>query len=102
MEALTTTEEEKKRRQRIAKEREFWERLANVVSPDTYQVWLTLEKELTKYNGILQERANLLDENSRIKTQNDELKVLLNQYMTASVSFHLFSRSNISFRSMKN
>lgn len=47
----------------------------------------TLEKELVKYNTTLGERGKLLEENSRIKQQNDELKLLLNQYVTASVSY---------------
>lgn len=45
-----------------------------------------LEKELEKYHQALQERANLLRENEEIRSQNNEFKGLLNQYMNSKIN----------------
>jgi dynein regulatory complex protein 1 len=93
MEEMTSTEEKKKEKIERQLEKEFWERLANVIPPEKYQAWLVLEKELVKYNAVLTDRANLLAENNSIRKQNEELKMLLNQYLTSKVGwfFEIFN-----------
>lgn len=95
MEEMTTTEEKKKEKIERQLEKEFWDRLANVIPSEKYQSWLVLEKELVKYNAVLTDRANLLAENNSIKKQNEELKMLLNQYLTSKVGwfFEIFNWS---------
>eukprot|EP01119_Soliformovum_irregulare_P024323 TRINITY_DN8693_c0_g1_i4.p1 TRINITY_DN8693_c0_g1~~TRINITY_DN8693_c0_g1_i4.p1 ORF type:complete len:616 (-),score=197.67 TRINITY_DN8693_c0_g1_i4:15-1862(-) len=90
MEALVSTEEEKKEKLLKIKEREFWERLATVVPDETHQVWQAFEKELMKYHTLLNERATLLDDSNALHQQNNELKVLLNQYLNSKINQELF------------
>ena len=74
------------RRERDRKEEiEYWARLADVVPDRTIRVWESLEQALQKYNKVLSERSQSVQEVSRLKVQNDELKALLNQYLGSQV-----------------
>jgi len=42
-------------------------------------VWGALEEFMTKYHGLLDGRARLIEDTNRLRSQNDELKMLLNQ-----------------------
>ncbi|PRP79860.1 hypothetical protein PROFUN_12472 [Planoprotostelium fungivorum] len=86
IEQLTTTSEEKEEKIQKVIEKEYWQRLANVVPEKTVQTWESLEKELVKYNQVLTARSDLLRETDSIRKQNDELKTLLNQYINAKVT----------------
>jgi dynein regulatory complex protein 1 len=71
------------------KEREFWERLAGAVDDKTLRVWCRLEKQLGKYHGLLRQRADGLAEIAALQQQNDELRMLLNQYLSSKINSEL-------------
>eukprot|EP00943_MAST-04B_sp_MAST-4B-sp1_P007427 g7427.t1 len=77
------------RKRRRKEERQFWSRVANVVPPKTSRVWNALGKMQIKYVNILKEREAALRETQNLKSQNDELKALLNQYLGADVNDEL-------------
>lgn len=101
MKSLSLAEElEKSEKNEKMQEKEFWERLGNVITPQHSEVWEVtevhksdslqiLEKELIKYHQLLSDRVKLLQETEGIKHQNDQLKQLLNTYISSSV-FLLF------------
>jgi dynein regulatry complex protein 1 len=70
------------KRQRLM-EKEYWERLAKVVPDDHIEVWKTLEKELGKYNSVLNERKSLLEETEKMRQQNAQLQSLIDQYVNS-------------------
>eukprot|EP00002_Diphylleia_rotans_P018719 TRINITY_DN3622_c0_g2_i1.p1 TRINITY_DN3622_c0_g2~~TRINITY_DN3622_c0_g2_i1.p1 ORF type:complete len:134 (-),score=32.30 TRINITY_DN3622_c0_g2_i1:169-570(-) len=70
-------------------EKEFWETLGHVISDDTFEVWGALEKSLQEYQAILLGRAKLIEETASLRQQNEELKMLLNQYLGAKVNHEL-------------
>eukprot|EP00697_Spironema_sp_BW2_P016476 gnl/Spiro4/7728_TR4069_c0_g1_i1.p1 gnl/Spiro4/7728_TR4069_c0_g1~~gnl/Spiro4/7728_TR4069_c0_g1_i1.p1 ORF type:complete len:274 (+),score=118.19 gnl/Spiro4/7728_TR4069_c0_g1_i1:66-824(+) len=67
-------------------ERDFWERLSEIVSPHSLGVWTHLERCLVRYNTLLNSRANLLQETAFLQQQNEELQALLGQYMYAPIN----------------
>mmetsp|Transcript_4676 Transcript_4676/g.15483 ORF Transcript_4676/g.15483 Transcript_4676/m.15483 type:complete len:645 (+) Transcript_4676:346-2280(+) len=71
------------------REKEFWERMSNVISPKMFRVWGALEKNLGKYNRLLNSRAEALDETASLQRQNEELRVLLNQYLSSRINEEL-------------
>ncbi len=77
------------RKRRRKEERQFWSRVANVVPPKTSRVWNALGNMQVKYVNILKEREAALRETQNLKSQNDELKALLNQYLGADVNDEL-------------
>lgn len=77
---------EKSEKNEKLQEKEFWERLGNVISSQHFEVWEVLEKELLKYNQLLSDRVKLLQETEGIKKQNDQLKQLLNTYISSPVT----------------
>jgi dynein regulatory complex protein 1 len=88
--AVTMTMEEKAEKKRRDREREFWERLARVIPDQKARLWNALEDGLNKYNKLLTDRQNLLDETEGLRMQNDELRSLLNQYMSAKINEELY------------
>eukprot|EP01006_Ploeotia_vitrea_P047123 TRINITY_DN67094_c10_g1_i2.p1 TRINITY_DN67094_c10_g1~~TRINITY_DN67094_c10_g1_i2.p1 ORF type:complete len:652 (+),score=141.45 TRINITY_DN67094_c10_g1_i2:67-2022(+) len=72
-------------------ERDFWSRMAGVIPEDNVHIWDALEKGLEKYIVLLQDRGRLIDETDAIRHQNDELRALLNQYMSSPIAEELFS-----------
>jgi len=86
IDALVSTEEEKKEKRQKIKEREFWERLSNVISDKTFEVWGVLETELKRFNDELNGRAELLEQVDEIRNQNEELRRLLNQYLSSKIN----------------
>jgi dynein regulatory complex protein 1 len=69
--------------------KEYWERMAGVVTDQTVSVWERLEAEMVKYNQSLKTRVGLLEGNEALVNQNDELKKLLNQYLSAKINEEL-------------
>lgn len=69
--------------------KEYWERMAGVVPDKTVAIWERLEAEMIKYNQGLKERVSLLEGNEALRHQNDELKTLLNQYLSAKINEEL-------------
>lgn len=76
-------------RRRAEKDKEYWERMSNVISEGVYRIWKALEKKLNSYNGLLTDRANALAEVSQLQQQNDELRSLLNQYLSSRINEEL-------------
>mmetsp|Transcript_21133 Transcript_21133/g.39269 ORF Transcript_21133/g.39269 Transcript_21133/m.39269 type:complete len:795 (+) Transcript_21133:292-2676(+) len=64
---------------------EYWSRLVDVVPDRTIRVWEALEQALERYNGVLVERAASIQQVASLRSQNDELKGLLNQYLESDV-----------------
>jgi dynein regulatory complex protein 1 len=73
------------------KERNFWRRMAAVIPEQNRRTWATAEDALTKYHKQLQLRQTLIDETDTIRKQNDELRGLLNQYLSSDLNRELFS-----------
>ena len=67
-------------------EREFWERMASIISDKTFRVWNALEKALHKYNALTGARAATINEVAELQQQNGELKALLNQYLSSKIN----------------
>lgn len=83
--------EERLKDKRRREERQFWGRMATVIPDRNYRIWNAFEKGLEKYIVLLQDRSKLIDETDSIRHQNDELRALLNQYMSAKINEELFS-----------
>lgn len=87
----TTTTKVKQEQQKRKAERDYWKRMAAVIPEDHQRIWRSLEKGLEKYLGQLKQRSELIDEVDRIRNQNDELRALLNQYLSSGVNDELYS-----------
>ncbi|KAJ3042074.1 hypothetical protein HDV00_008155 [Rhizophlyctis rosea] len=69
--------------------RQYWESMANVIDEKQYRVWTAVHTSMEKYNSLLSERHSLASEVDSIARQNEELKSLLRQYMSARVNEEL-------------
>ena len=70
--------------------KEYWDRIAAVVPNEVVsEVWERLEGEMIKYNKSLKDRVGLLQGNEALRNQNEELKGLLNQYLSAKINEEL-------------
>merc|ERR1712138_140067 len=72
-------------KERHAKQREYWTKMANVVSDDTFEVW----KQLEKHNTVLKQRSQEIARVTSLQEQNAQLKALINQYLNAKVNDEL-------------
>ena len=68
------------------KDRIYWERLANVISPQMFRIWGALEKNLQEYYKRLQERSALLNEMQSLQKENLELQKLLQNYLNSKIN----------------
>jgi len=80
-----TVSNEKKARKR-ERERRFWQKLGSVVSDHTSSVWDALEKSQRNYNQLLEERAQAIDDTTELAKQNEELKILLQEYLGSKIN----------------
>lgn len=71
------------------RERRFWRNLAEVVNDKTVRVWDALEKTQRDYNDLLEDRAKLIDETTELARQNEELKILLQEYLGSKINMDL-------------
>lgn len=60
------------------KQKMFWDKLTQVLSPQKLSVWRSLDKTLSQYYEMLVKRQNLIEETGLLNQQNEELKTLLN------------------------
>eukprot|EP00939_MAST-03C_sp_MAST-3C-sp1_P003384 g3384.t1 len=81
--------DEAKVRHKRAKDAVFWEGMSKVVPDRTIRVWTALEVALKRYNAVLSDRADIVEESTRLRAQNAELKGLLNQYLGADINSEL-------------
>ena len=86
-----TITKEKTKTQRRKAEKSFWERLVNVIPLKHQRCWKTIEGGLEKYLRMLQQRGALIDETDQLRQQNDELRALLNQYLSTKINQELFA-----------
>ncbi|GMI56192.1 hypothetical protein TeGR_g5314, partial [Tetraparma gracilis] len=70
-------------------EKDFWDRMATVISPHTHETWKHLEKALVDYNKTLVQRSSGIDNVTSLSSQNEELKALLNQYLGSRINEEL-------------
>ncbi|KAI9344658.1 sperm tail-domain-containing protein [Obelidium mucronatum] len=66
---------------KTSQQQQYWERMANVIDDKSYRVWT--------YNALLTERYQLTQEIDAVRSQSEELKGLLRQYMAAKVNDEL-------------
>jgi hypothetical protein len=79
-----------KKARRKERERLFWHYLGhNVVSSHTRSVWTALETWQHQYCTLLEDRSALIDETTDLARQNEELKVLLQEYLGSKVNHEL-------------
>ncbi|KAI9092713.1 sperm tail-domain-containing protein [Phlyctochytrium arcticum] len=69
--------------------RQYWHRMSDVIDPRKFRVWTAVHTAMTHYNAALVARYTLSTEVESIRQQNDELKMLLRQYMQAKVNEEL-------------
>jgi len=82
------SEAERKARRR-REERKFWERMGHVIPDMNFRVWKALEVFLKKYYDLLQKRSKSIDSAVGMQKQNEELKLLLDQYLGSKVNEEL-------------
>lgn len=87
----TMSEARREELKQRARERNFWYKMSNVISPEHLRVWHSVEGGLNKYLRQLQIRQKLIEETDGIRRQNDELRSLLNQYLSNPVNDELFA-----------
>ena len=68
---------------------EFWERMSNAVGEKNVRVWRQLERSMERYREMLMKRRDSLRDAESLREQNDELRGLLNQYLSSSVNDEL-------------
>jgi dynein regulatory complex protein 1 len=70
------------RRERARKQdKQFWDQLASMVPPQTVRMWDALERALQEYCQLLQQRGEMIEQVSKLHSDNGELKRLLTQYL---------------------
>lgn len=60
-----------------------------MIPEKTVRVWDALEQIQRNYNELLEERAKLIDETTEMARQNEELKILLQQYLGSKINMDL-------------
>ena len=68
----------------------IWIKIGKVISEKTYNVWLALDKGLSRYKALLDERKQLIDDTKVYFEKNKELKGLLKQYMESEVTIYIY------------
>jgi dynein regulatry complex protein 1 len=87
---VTVSVEDRARKRRREVERQYWQRLKEALPEERCRLWKALERAMEKYSSVLKDREGLLTETSSLRGQNDELRQLLEQYMTAKVNEELY------------
>ena len=67
----------------------YWDEMASVINDKQLRLWDTLYDALKKYYANLQQRAKLITGNDDLRKQNEELRILLHQYVTSEVNKEL-------------
>ena len=68
------------------REREYWQRMANVISAKMHRTWGVLKSELLKFSGVLSSRGELLSGLKDLADQNAELRDLLKKYLASAIN----------------
>ncbi|KAJ3349466.1 hypothetical protein HDU83_000531 [Entophlyctis luteolus] len=80
---------ETKTTSKVNQHKMYWENMACVIDDKTYRIWMGVHAAMKKYNALLTERCQLTQEIDAVRTQSEELKGLLRQYMSAKVNDEL-------------
>lgn len=72
---------QQKMKKQMGPQRKFWEKKANVVTEDMWRLWNATFKGMQRYKNELEERAKLITETEKLRVQNNELAMLLSQYL---------------------
>jgi len=76
-----------KRREML--EKNYWNRMTNIIPDRHTRIWQTLEGAMVDYNGILKERESMIHEVSNLQNENKELRALLDQYINSQINEEL-------------
>ncbi|KAH6568769.1 hypothetical protein BASA62_005268 [Batrachochytrium salamandrivorans] len=68
---------------------EYWQCMGNVIDEKGYRTWMAVYQAMEKYNKVLAHRWQLSQDISSVSNQNNELKILLGQYMSARINEEL-------------
>ena len=60
--------------------------MSSIISDKTFRVWNALEKALNKYDALLKNRSGIIGDVADLQRQNEELKGLLNQYLSSRIN----------------
>ena len=80
MKSMSIIQEKQLKRQK--KDSQYWENLTKLFGNDKKILWESLDKYLIKYTDILKQREKEAFAILRLKQENNQLKALLNQYLS--------------------
>ena len=72
-----------------AQEPKYWKSIANALGPDSIKIWDALYLGLEKYHEVLSQRQKMIEHNGGLKRQNEELRGLLQKYLSGAVNKEL-------------
>ncbi len=78
-----------KRARKKDRERKFWRKLGDALEPGRFRVWEALAIGLRKYTTVLEDRSRLIEETTALARQNEELKILLQEYLGSKINAEL-------------
>jgi dynein regulatory complex protein 1 len=81
--------EDDKMAKKKEKQRKFWRRMKEVIGEARTRVWNALEDGLRKYTALLEERQRLIEDTTDLARQNEELKILLQEYLASKINTEL-------------
>jgi dynein regulatory complex protein 1 len=87
--AMGSESEAERKLRRRKEEKKFWEKMGHVIPEMNTHVWKALDRFLQKYYDLLQRRSGAIDSAVSLQKQNEELKALLDQYLSSRVNDEL-------------
>jgi len=78
-----------RRLRKRSKEQLFWKRLGDPLGSGRLRVWQALAQGLRKYTALLEERAKVIEDTTALARQNEELKILLQEYLGSKINQEL-------------
>ncbi len=73
-------------RRSVKKDLKFWDKLKQVLPNQKQRTWAALESGLVRYNALLSDRQKQVDETNSLLKTNEELKMLLQEYLNSRVN----------------
>ena len=68
-------------KKQLPAQRQFYQKKGDIITERMWRLWNAAFKGMQRYVQELEERAKLINETERLKTQNAELEMLLSQYL---------------------
>lgn len=72
-----------KMKKQLPAQRHFWEKKSQIVTEEMWRIWSSTFKGMQRYNETLEKRAKLIKETNALRTQNEELSTILQNYLDA-------------------